>query len=257
MYATILADSIHCETMDRLITYELEFPKIILPQVLTHRQFSRNTQSSRAVPVEKMIEQVLNNGYVPALLRENKSGMQAGDCLDDNSNELAKKHWLSARDHAIESARVMAENGVHKQWANRLLDPFINVKMVLTSSYDHGLHNFFDLRCNPAAQDEINELANMMYFAARDSKPVELALNQWHSPYSDNVKVSAGRCAEVSYRNSSDDDKALSLAERLVKMKHFSPFEHQALCVRADDKGMLNGNFPHGWWQHRGIIQYD
>ena len=40
-------------------------PRIILAEFNTHRLFSRNSASSRAIPFKKMVQSVLENPFIP------------------------------------------------------------------------------------------------------------------------------------------------------------------------------------------------
>lgn len=256
MQAEIIADSKHYQTKDRLTTFEIEIPRVILPQLLTHRAFSRNTQSNRAVPIEKTIEQVIDNPYVPDF-RSNKAGMQPGETLAMEDQHKCKLIWIQAMNAAIESARKLAGPGVHKQWANRLLEPYQYIKVIVTSSRP-GLDNFFELRAHEDAQDEINGLANLMYSALKESTPSVLIEGETHSPYHPDTNTSAGFCAQISYRKK-DADKAGALADKIYLAGHLSPFEHQAFAMNIDDSGVvqdLNGNLAIGWGQQRKVMEY-
>jgi hypothetical protein len=56
----ILADSISPDGV-RLTTLEVVMPRIVLAEFNTHRMLSRNSASSRAIPIEKMIRMVIPN----------------------------------------------------------------------------------------------------------------------------------------------------------------------------------------------------
>lgn len=75
-----------------LITAVLTFPRVVLSEFNTHRVFSRNSASSRAVPVAKNIRNILEHPYIPPKVGLNQAGMQAKDYLDKDSEEYAQ--WL-------------------------------------------------------------------------------------------------------------------------------------------------------------------
>jgi thymidylate synthase ThyX len=80
--AKIIADSIsESEYGDRITTFELEYPRFIHGELMTHRLFSRNAASSRAIPINKMMDQVLTAPAMPVEWGLNKSGMQAEEML--------------------------------------------------------------------------------------------------------------------------------------------------------------------------------
>jgi len=258
--ACIVADSIS-ESGKRITTFELEFPRFILPEFNTHRQFSRNSASSRAIPVKKMIEIVNNNPATPVHWGKNQPGMQADEECSNlieytehpfNNKEITREQaWGNAKNAAVFWAQKFDEAGYHKQIVNRLLEPFQMMKTVVTAT---EFDNFFWLRRHEDAQPEIKELANCMYEALWVSQPEKLKYGEWHTPYVEHkrnedgslsyvtidgeqcdaetaLKVSASCCAQVSYRVLDGSvEKAISIYKRLVESKpvHASPFEHQA-----------------------------
>ena len=62
--AKIVADSINKQG-DRITTFLLTYPRFIHSELMTHRMFSRNSASSRAIPFEKMVKDVLENPFIP------------------------------------------------------------------------------------------------------------------------------------------------------------------------------------------------
>lgn len=259
--AKIIADSIS-ESGIRITTLELEYPRFIHSQFMTHRQFSRNAQSSRAIPTAKQIE--LIRDLPSPNFAQNKAGMQAGGQLNNDSGFNAKSIWGFAKESAIDYAQELLSLGVHKQWANRLIESFSTIKVVVTAT---EWQNFFNLRLHHDAQPEIQELAKAIKTAMDESTPKPLKNNQWHLPYvtqSDfesvgfNEKVSlisAARCARVSYLNhdntSPDIEKDLELARHLLESGHLSPFEHQAKPMIPEI------NLPEKWYYMKGITHQD
>lgn len=146
--AKILADSIS-ERGDRITTYLLTFPRIILAEFNTHRAFSRNSASSRAIPFKKMVESVQTNPFIPIAWQKDHKGMQGTEYLSDvpagvSDKEFAIDMWLEARDAAVGNAKILNDTGVTKQLCNRLLEPFMWHTVICTATdYD----NFFNLRC--------------------------------------------------------------------------------------------------------------
>lgn len=254
--ARIVADSIN-EQGNRITTFELEYHRFIHSEIMTHRLFSRNAMSSRAVPVSKMIEQVRNNPATPIHWGKNQAGMQAKEELQDWSVESAMRQWKQASAYATGQAEILNTIGAHKQIINRLLEPFQMMKTVLTAT---EFDNFFWLRCDPDAQPEIQELASCMFEAMRKSKPEKLKVGQWHTPYVDHwvgveghedefgyliyendkpkmvtleeaKAISASCCAQVSYRSLNNTyEKAMDIYKKLASGRkvHASPFEHVA-----------------------------
>ena len=239
---------------------------------MTHRLFSRNAMSSRAVPVSKMIEQVRNNPATPIHWGKNQAGMQAKEELQDWSVESAMRQWKQASVYATGQAEILNTIGAHKQIINRLLEPFQMMKTVLTAT---EFDNFFWLRCDPDAQPEIQELASCMFEAMQKSKPEKLKVGQWHTPYVDHwvgveehedefgyliyendlpkmvtleeaKAISASCCAQVSYRSLNNTyEKAMDIYNKLASGRkvHASPFEHVAtpmLDSPSYDKGVTH-----------------
>lgn len=239
MYAKIVTDSIS-DSNHRLTTFELEYPYFIHAQLMTHRQFSRNAQSSRSVSTEKLIGLVENN-VIALQFAENKKGMQPGMLLDEVKQDITRGLWRIASRTACGIARSMAKLNVHKQWVNRLLMPFMNIKVIVTAT---EFDNWFKLRLHHAAQVEIQELAQLMFDALLESKPTLLQHGVWHLPYLvdadfkgvidiDELRlVSSARCARVSYLNhdttTPNKEKDIGFAKNLWLDGHHSPFEHQA-----------------------------
>lgn len=251
MYSVkIIQDSVNPAGV-RLTTFELTYPRYIHAQLMTHRQFSRNAASSRAMPVKKMIERVKNRPVEPLHWGRNQKGMQAYQELKGWRLWMAKRNWKKARKAAIKYARRFEKLGCHKQYANRVLEPFMYITTIVTATeYD----NFFHLRCGDA-QPEIAYVARLMYENYRSHKPTELKEGEWHTPYvvmdhkddplyvaeefiSDFKKISAARCARVSYLTHDgerDFKKDIELHDRLVGSGHWSPLEHVAQAMDSSD----------------------
>lgn len=256
--AKVLCDSMS-PTGSRLTTCELTIPRIVLAEFNTHRMFSRNSASSRAIPVKKQLEKVQSDPFIPFFWGRNQKGMQASEELSAADQVVAERLWLMARDEAVEFVEGFAELDVHKQLANRLLEPWMWQTILLTGE-GHAYANFFSLRCTPFAQPEIKRGADLLKDAYFASKPKRLKFTEWHLPliqadelYGHDQRllrlVSAGRCARVSYlthdgkRNINED---LRLTESLIKNKHWSPLEHVAHPVDLPE----HSNTPN-WHQLR------
>lgn len=278
--AEVVCDSISPDNV-RLTTFVLTYPRFIHAEFMTHRMFSRNASSSRAIPVRKSIQMVRDNPVIPLAFTKNQKGMQGGEALDAEAHGFAVKAWLDGRDQAVMVAERLALLEVHKQYANRVLEPYAHITVVCTAT---DWNNFFALRCHPDAQPEIQELAHKMYAAMTESKPVEPKLDL-HVPFIDYdawqecgeaarqeytddaliaihaakclaLKRSVARCARVSYLNhdgtKSTIEQDLSLFARLVGSHpmHASPAEHQAWPTKPNER---HGNFR-GWIQYRKTL---
>lgn len=297
--ASIVADSLSPKGC-RLTTFVLEYPRFVHAELMTHRTFSKNAASSRAIPIEKMIEAVQTNPAMPVWWGKNQSGMQAKDELDDvvkhiprrgcemgyltddptaliTTKAAAQRAWLEARDIAIGSVKELVKLGLHKQIANRILEPWFHIRIILSGT---EFENFFALRVHPDAQPEIQELGRQMLEAYNASEPQSLKPGEWHIPFGDQIdnerlfqsyvkelphakvhvnsllegriKVAIARCARISYLNyEGKDDYAadIKLCDRLFGSapRHLSPTEHVAQCLDTDT---FVGNFR-GWKQYR------
>ena len=175
--AKIIADSIS-EKGKRITTFELEYPRIIHSELMTHRVFSRNAMSSRAVPVSKMLQQVVENPAMPVRFGVNQRGMEDGGDHDQKIRveytdlEFSpEEFWKEAAKNAAWHAEKFALAGYHKQVCNRLVEPFQRMKTVVTST---EWNNFFHLRCWHDADPTIQMLANCMWDALMNSTPETL-----------------------------------------------------------------------------------
>jgi hypothetical protein len=281
--AKMIADSINPQGK-RICTIQLRYPRFIHAEFMTHRVFSRNASSSRAIPVEKLIQDIINDTAMPLHWGKNQPGMQAKEECDElvwlpnetdpdraldwaTGRDLA---WIWGRDQAIILARAYAAAGYHKQIVNRILEPFSHINVLVTST---EWDNFFELRDHPDAQPEIMVLAQAMKKTMVESKPILLNEKEWHIPYVEweaglllgwetAIKLSVARCARVSYLT--QDGKVpsieadLALYDRLVGSKplHASPAEHQArpnMDIWGEEL-LLEGNFQ-GWVQYRKILE--
>ena len=274
--AQIVADSVSPQGI-RLSTLSLKYPRWIHAEFMTHRLFSRNASSSRAVPSKRL--RALEREY-PLWWGANIPGMQAGGKLSDEQGTRAKAIWDRMADACIEGVAELAELGLHKQWANRPLEWFTSISVLVSAT---AFDNFFGVRWHPDAQPEIQELARQMFAALQSATPRPLEPDQWHLPYvsADEEKAlgldvarrcSAARCARVSYLNhdgsSPNVAKDLDTFAKLAddpngppRPIHASPMEHQATPDRLRDPAdpdswqspAQHGNF-HGWRQYRKML---
>ena len=211
---------------------------------MTHRMFSRNASSSRAIPTEALIEDALAE---PLFWGKNKKGMQADEEIDTEVEIVGRLYsnktaWAMSRVSAKNCARAFADAGYHKQIVNRLIEPFTFIHVLVTAT---EWDNFYALRRHPDAQPEIHKLADLMYEANISTIVTPRHPKEWHLPFvtreeyeenslEDSIKVSVARCARLSYYRLGTDEKSLSdkeadliLFDRLLENGHLSPFEHQ------------------------------
>lgn len=256
--ATTLLDSVSTSD-ERLTTFVVEYPRIILAELNTHRMLSRNSASSRAIPFDKMTTQLTAR---PVRFGEANPGMQdKGEEYNqpvfyEDADEYfsPEDYWGIAKNSAQKMARGYYRAGYHKQIANRLTEPFQMMKTVISGT---EWANFFWLRNHASADPTFTELARCMYEALMASTPQQLMPGEWHLPYvtsrrngngkieywldsetqlceDDALKVSAARCAAVSYRNTDYGmEKCRQVHDRLVgdDRKHGSAMEHQAKAM--------------------------
>lgn len=272
----IITDSI-TESGARITTYVLTYPRFIHSEFMTHRALSRNASSSRAIPTPKFMEAIKTEPAMPLAFTKNCKGMQAKDVLDNQDD--AVKVWLEARDLMLQCVQKLSDLGVHKQHANRLLEPFQHITVVATAT---DWPNFFGLRKHPDAQPEFQALASSMWKNLKSSEPKSLALGEWHLPFvtekefdklrvlkcfdlkseyanrlQNLIKQSVARCARTSYNTHDGTDntleKDLDLYSKLVGgfPIHASPTEHQAKAI--GDRNEQSGNFK-GWLQYRKTL---
>lgn len=234
--AKVLADSVSLAG-HRVTTLEVTFPRFILAEFNTHRVLSRNSASSRAIPVERRIEQISSDPFVPEAFGKNQRGMQANETLEVGIDRVARAHWLDACADAVRHATDLASINVHKQHANRVIELFAWHTVVVTST---EWANWDALRVSKMAQPEMFKIAGMMREAREGSEPIELNYGDWHLPYVrgvdeqlaaqglDPVKVCVGRCAAVSYerQDTTSSEKAEAICDKLRFSGHMSPFEH-------------------------------
>lgn len=267
--AKVVCDSVS-EQGVRLTTFEIEYPRFIHGELMTHRMLSKNSSSSRAIPIQKMLDQIESNMAIPVYWGKNKSGMQAVEEVEGLEKVMSQLEWENAYYKVKYSVKWMAETPkLHKQVPNRLTEPFQMMKVVITGT---DWENFFNLRIHPDAQPEICMLAYKMFQAMQESSPNTLRAGEWHLPYveisqnqydlndtyyfvwdkdvsgtetdgykyeqrvsrEEAIKISAASCAAVSYRTESMTlEKADKIFDMLINSEviHASPFEHLATPI--------------------------
>lgn len=257
--AEIIADSCDHPKSTRLTTFRLTYPRFIHSEFMTHRCFSRNAASSRAIPLKRMVDAVREAPAHPEFWGLNQAGMQAAEQGSPLDNEQAHAAWCVAAEKACHYAEVLGiKFGLHKQIANRVIEPFSHITVIATSELQ-GLMNFFSQRAQKDAQPEFQILAYRMLNAYLGHDPVRLDEGQWHMPFCPEedmdigmkLQVATARIARVSYmprepKSIADD---LELCGRLLAAKHLSPFEH---CAMLDLPGA--GNFGRRWMQFRQTV---
>jgi thymidylate synthase ThyX len=288
IYSQIICDSVS-PNGSRLVTFEIEYPRLIHAEILTHKMLSKNSQSSRAVPVTKTLD--ANKDFVkPLIWGLNKAGMQSQGELTGLKLYLAKTAWSCTANIAFMTSKLLSRFGLHKQWSNRITEPFSNIKVVISGT---EWDNFFWLRIDDAAQPEIQELARLMKKQLDESTPTELEAGEWHIPYvacykinskqvffdadekelteQEALKISASCCAQVSYRKlDTSKKKAIEIYDKLFSSSkpHYSPTEHQGYVMNHEsEEAISHAGFGDGvthidknlnYWSanFKGFVQY-
>jgi thymidylate synthase ThyX len=299
----LVADSIS-PAWKRITSVQLRFPRSVLAELRTHRivsaedesvvlyaglddagrALSINSASSRAIPVNKMLQAVREDPYIPSFTGAQK-GMQGTDMSDDE--EFQRRNtaaWIKASLQAVANATELLEGGVHKQDVNRLLEPFAWHTVLITAT---EWTNFLNLRCHPDAHPAIRQMAELIRDTIYTESPRSLEVGEWHLPYirpEDRaqvrggieyipnpatpavrhylsstdalIRISAGRCARTSYltqEGTRDIEEDIRLHDRLIHRQpmHASPTEHQAQAL--SDANEPSGNF-FGWGQYRKTL---
>lgn len=274
-YAKVIADSQF--NGHRLTTMEVQTWRFVLAEFNTHRKFSRNSASSRAIPFNKQLVRMDELGIAfPLEWPREQRGMQGGEELSNPHRANAQWAWKIAANNAREAAKQLHEWGLHKSVVNRLLEPFMWHKIIVSST---EWDNFFAQRCSPLAQPEIRVTAEAMRDALDQSYPKELKYGDWHTPYIRDedydefvtlpgfdqrmqrtlpARVSAARCARVSYLTHDgkrDIAVDLDLFNKLVSADppHWSPLEHVATPTYDGEPQERRSNFD-GWTQLRHLV---
>lgn len=273
MFANILLDSISQEGI-RLTTFHLHYWRAIHAELMTHRDFSRNARSSRAVPSRVLLTEPI---FIPRF-GMNQPGMQSDILAPPELQEKWAKEWEELAGYCRWQVEKWQSEGMHKQHCNRPLEWFGWIDVQVTAVY---WENFFALRISEYAQPEFNELAQVMKSAMGRSVPELLRPGQWHLPWIRDweweahdlhtlQQLSVARSARLSYKpfDGTDDlGKELERYEKLVVSSpvHASPAEHQAtpdeLKWGTGDRynemvwkhEELHGNL-HGWCQYRKCL---
>lgn len=266
----IIEDSINPMNGVRLTTFQLRYWRSIHAEFMTHRVFSRNASSSRAIPINTFLKQVWNDPAEPIHWGANQSGMKARTELTGFKKWFAQFMWRFTG--KVVCSFVWLVNKVskpHKQVFNRLLEPWQYISVIVTAT---EWDNWFELRNHSDAQPEIQELAKKMLNEMNASKP---KTQVYHLPYVTDkdhfdengeqrtikqlMEISTARCARVSYLTHDGKtptiENDLKLFNQLVGSVplHASPTEHPAMALEGS---VFNKNFR-GWQQFRVHIEND
>jgi thymidylate synthase ThyX len=181
--AEIIADSTNWKG-DRLTSFILVIPRIVLAEFNTHRAISRNSASSRAIPLKTMIKKVMKEPFIPIAFQKDHSGMQGTEYFTGFKASLIKQLWLTSRNFAVLSAKLLNAVGVTKQLANRILEPYLYHTIIATAT---EWENFIALRAHSAAEIHINDVALKMLDCLNKSYPILLKEGEWHVPFGERM----------------------------------------------------------------------
>lgn len=265
----------------RLTSVEVRTHRWTLAEWNTHRTFSRNSASSRAIPLETMIDRVAVDPAWPLVWPREQPGMSGGTELTGEDLEMAQALFGDCWFDIIENInlyidRLTAKYGddakahrLHKSLVNRLIEPFLWHTMLISAT---EWENFYRQRCAPQAMPEFRIAAEMIRDALATSTPTKLNWFEWHTPYvglnvdddllgiMDRLKVSVARCARTSYLTHDgirDIKKDIELYEgTLANYGHWSPLEHVAICLPREWEEAHFGNFVKPWHQMRHFVEY-
>jgi hypothetical protein len=213
----------------------------------------------------------MDDPFIPHYWGSNQPGMQAGaECTNrvifnisgiDHQPIDNQSAWLFARDRAIEAADAFHRAGYHKQIINRLLEPFAHIIVLVTAT---DWQNFFDLRCHPAAEPHMRELAEKIRQTTRSTPANLRPWGSWHLPFGpadihwgmpyEELVYCVACCASTSYKTvdgfEMTPERALGIYKKLLdKPLHASPFEHPAKAEQGRHR-----NFS-GWKQYRIYVE--
>lgn len=270
--AEIILDSKNGDS--RLTTFLLRYPRMIHAELMTHRMFSRNASSSRAIPAKKMLDNIANYLFVPLKFQKPHKGMQGTEYHEGESEEKCKEAWLHAASLNLGIAKGWTEGGEDgeeiftKQLINRITEPYSYITVLVSAT---NYSNWFGLRRHEAAEIHIQELANKMWDVYSQSTPQELKHGEWHLPFiteeekdiphEDKVTLSLARSAWTSYRTPDGQIPSLERCRKIVDQLfshqpiHASPAEHVAQAVVGWNNNDKCGNFDKNWVQYRKTMK--
>ena len=287
-YVKLLKHSVHPEGYE-LITFLLKIPKFLMAQLNTHRNLVRNTASSRAIPCEKY-RKMVNDDTVNMEWGMAKKGMSSDENVPEEIRLQASLLYEEAKRNMLDSHIKLEKLGIHKEFTNRLLEPFAYTYTIVTGT---EWLDFIKLRKTQEAQKQMREIAEQISWL-KDNSVEKNYVNygEWHIPMvdeSDNLSIAdsmimgIARCAWISYNNHQKEatiEDAESMVESLINNKHLSPLEHCQVCVKTysdckedlskftnNAKNYLKNNFAYynnmivhtrqykGFYSYRSIVE--
>jgi len=210
-----------------LLTFEIEVPLFLWTELLTHRRFSRNASSARAMGTKRYSDM---GYYLPETWYSQGTGMQAGQAVEDTRIiDVCQGIYADTFTDTENDAQLLSRLGIAKEQVNRIIPPIKMIRGIVTGTYA-GWQAFLTLRNHPSADTAMQLFALQVKDAIEHTNPV---VSLEHMPYVDetgNIVSAIARIARVSYaRSSGKDDHALYTS--LLEGNHMSPFEHLATWV--------------------------
>ncbi len=183
--ARIVADSVSSVTGDRLTSMEVSIPRTLLPYLLNEASVSRSFTDVLDQPVADNMRSLADEPAVPIYWPAHTILAQPAHPLRTPKAHTARQTWLRARDEAVACAETLTEVGVHHTITNRLLEPFLVQRVLLSSTEWRGLLKLRhkQLGTDPLVQAELTEVIDLMRRLLDKNVPEPLALGQWHLPY--------------------------------------------------------------------------
>lgn len=204
---------------NEVVSAILTYPLIIHAEVMTHRMFSRNAASARAIPGAKYRNTVKEGPFIPYALQKKHSGMQGSGYLPEDSYRSAVEFWIDCMEYSVKIANYMDKAfDVTKQITNRMLAPYSWMRLLVTTGKE-GLENFFELRCHEDAEIHIMELAHNLKKEYDKSVPKKLGFGEWHIPFQEDIeRMMEGYYSEMPESETKDSDYLQLMIEVAVGM---------------------------------------
>ncbi len=254
----------------RILTLSCDYPRFIHPQVMTYGLIRKSTSSSRAIPVKRQLAIMEDGGfYIPEKFSKNQPGMGSKEELSAEANaeagRLVQEHLAASKDLVTK----LGELGVHKQHANRYLEPFLITRCTMTGAVEAFQHLIKQRDVDYEVQPEMRALAVAIKEAINNSVPAQ---RPFHIPYFDGTApteadayYAVARAARDSYLREDVSDEFMGKLKALWDEGHLGPFEHVALwCADYEPINALTmarrmashyayAPFSNGWRQLRHI----
>lgn len=250
-----------------ITTLLCEYPRYIHSEIMTHRQLSRNSGSSRATPFNIYCERIIKDPAFFAELGINRSGMNADSVLNKENAEAFKHEYMQLMHHTVDTAMSWsAKYNLHKQIINRVLEPYVRTSTVITATeWDNFLYTRAIAKgVEPVMHLLANCIKQAVDYANENAKDGVAHLpfvtdNEFNTcSLKDCVKHAVSRSARCTIL--SNVTKKLSTIEEDEKLynwlssadpMHASPFEHIAFATKSYEPYY---NLRGGWMSQRFVL---